>query len=44
MLDLMLSTLVGLLTVDRMMFMMIGVTVGIFIGVLPGLGASPACR
>jgi TctA family transporter len=38
MLDLMLSTLVGLLTVDRMMFMMIGVTVGIFIGVLPGLG------
>ena len=38
MLDLLLSTLVGLLTVDRMMFMMIGVTVGIFIGVLPGLG------
>ncbi|MFN7634293.1 MAG: tripartite tricarboxylate transporter permease, partial [Acetobacteraceae bacterium] len=38
MLDVIVSTLLGLLTVERMMFMMVGVGVGIVIGVLPGLG------
>jgi TctA family transporter len=38
MMDVILSALIGLLTVERMMFMMLGVTVGIVIGVLPGLG------
>jgi TctA family transporter len=38
MMDVIVSTLLGLLTVERMMFMMLGVSVGIVIGVLPGLG------
>jgi TctA family transporter len=38
MLDLLLSTLLDLLTVKHLTFMMVGVTVGLVIGVLPGLG------
>lgn len=38
MLDLLLSTLLDLLTLKHMTFMMVGVTVGLVIGVLPGLG------
>ena len=38
MMDVIASTLLGLLTLERMMFMMLGVGVGIVIGVLPGLG------
>jgi len=38
MLDLLLSTLLDLLTLKHMSFMMVGVAVGLVIGVLPGLG------
>lgn len=38
MMDVILGALLDLLTVERMMFMMVGVLVGIVIGVLPGLG------
>lgn len=38
MLDLLLSTLLDLLTVKHLLFMMLGVSVGLLIGVLPGLG------
>ena len=38
MMDIILGALLYLLTVERMMFMMLGVTVGLVIGVLPGLG------
>jgi len=38
MMDIILGALLELLTVERMMFMMLGVTVGLVIGVLPGLG------
>jgi TctA family transporter len=36
--DIILGALLELLTVERMMFMMLGVSVGLVIGVLPGLG------
>jgi putative tricarboxylic transport membrane protein len=38
MMDIILGALLELLTVERMMFMMLGVSVGLVIGVLPGLG------
>jgi TctA family transporter len=38
MLDIILGALLELLTVERLMFMMLGVSVGLVIGVLPGLG------
>jgi TctA family transporter len=38
MMDIIFGALFDLLTVERMMFMMLGVSVGLVIGVLPGLG------